>query len=591
MKALKKISFLLSFALLATTCAFAVNTDKKADADTLWKGTATGYTKPGDFVYTKTGKYVHNWGARDEECVFLTSYAEDFYTGSYTFDNLSAKSGGSSQSNAPQSALYDALQDMMSAKQSHQTSYGETRYQYCYTDCVNSNSSYISSFYSAKRIKGTWDGGDTWNREHTWPNSKGDASGNGENDIMMLRPASVSENSSRGNKAYGQGSGYYDPNGEGQNVRGDCARIMLYVYTRWGNTGSMWGSSGVIQSLDVLLDWMEEDPVDTWEMGRNDAVQSITGTRNVFVDYPEYAWLLFGRDIPENMCTPSGIASNGEYVPNPDNSGSSSSTPEDSSTPDDEMTPTEIVNALYALSSGESLTGSYTLTGVITKVDSYTNPTIVVDGMTNKPVYCYKLKDDRFAVGDTITVTATTLKNYDGTYELMNCTLDKYVAGGTQTPDDSSSSVPDDDNSSSYVPDDDSSSALENNSSSAKPEVSSPDKDSSSVKPEVSSPDNDDSSSKNPVISSSEKDDSSSQSSDDNEHDFSKWMTVKKPTETKKGQEMRTCYKCGHTETRDIPALGGEAESGCESSIGLSFSAIVLAAGACLLLKKSKKQD
>jgi hypothetical protein len=68
----------------------------------------------------------------------------------------------------------------------------------------------------------------------------------------------------------------------------------------------MWGSSGVMENLDILLKWMEEDPVDTWEMGRNDAVQSITGVRNVFVDYPEFAWLLFGREIPSDLVTPSG---------------------------------------------------------------------------------------------------------------------------------------------------------------------------------------------------------------------------------------------------------------------------------------------
>ena len=69
----------------------------------------------------------------------------------------------------------------------------------------------------------------------------------------------------------------------------------------------MWGSTGVIQSKEVLLDWMEADPVDTWEMGRNDSVQSITGTRNVFVDYPELAFELFEEEVPE-MVTPSGKA-------------------------------------------------------------------------------------------------------------------------------------------------------------------------------------------------------------------------------------------------------------------------------------------
>ena len=269
--------------------------------------TPTGYTSAEDVQYVKSGKYVLNWGARGEDCTFLTTYAEDFYTGSYTYDILSEKAGGSGTSNAYSSELYKALQSMMKAEHSHQTAYQETRYQYCYTDCLLSDKSHISSFYSGKELSGTWDGGATWNREHTWPNSKG-LGGNDENDIMMLRPTWVSENSSRGNTAYGQSSGYYDP---GVSVRGDCARIVLYVYVRWGNTSHMWGRSGVMESLDVLLQWMEEDPVDTWEMGRNDAVQSITGTRNVFVDYPEYAWLMFGREIPEDMTTPSGIASDG----------------------------------------------------------------------------------------------------------------------------------------------------------------------------------------------------------------------------------------------------------------------------------------
>ena len=61
-----------------------------------------------------------------------------------------------------------------------------------------------------------------------------------------------------------------------------------------------------MESVDVLLEWMEADPVDTWELGRNDSVESITGTRNVFVDYPELGFLLFGAEIPENMATPSG---------------------------------------------------------------------------------------------------------------------------------------------------------------------------------------------------------------------------------------------------------------------------------------------
>ena len=271
--------------------------------------TPTGYTSAADveYEYHTSENYISNWGARGEDCTFLSPNAEKFYAGNYTYDVLSDKQGGTSQSNAPSSALYKALQTMMKTEHSYIISYKATRDLYKYTDCLLNDTAHISSFYSGKELSGTWDSGATWNREHTWPNSKG-LGGSDEDDIMMLRPTWVQENSSRGNTAYGESSGYYDP---GESVRGDCARIVLYTYVRWGNTSYMWGKSGVIENMDILLKWMEEDPVDTWEMGRNDSVESITGTRNVFVDYPEYAWLLFGEEIPEDMSTPSGIAKNG----------------------------------------------------------------------------------------------------------------------------------------------------------------------------------------------------------------------------------------------------------------------------------------
>ncbi len=265
---------------------------------------ATGYTKASDVQYKTYGDYLTNWGARGEDCTFLSKYAESFYTGSNTYASLSQKKGGTSQSNAPSSALYSALKSLMKSAHKHETNYGETRYIYRNTDCLKNDASHISSFYSGATLNGSWGSTPQWNREHTWPNSKG-LGGADENDIMMLRPTANSENTSRGNTAYGESSKYFDP---GEAVRGDCARIVLYVYTRWGNTGKMWGEGGVMENMSVLLKWMKEDPVDTWEMGRNDVVQDITGTRNVFVDYPEFAWLLFGQDIPSGMPTPSGEA-------------------------------------------------------------------------------------------------------------------------------------------------------------------------------------------------------------------------------------------------------------------------------------------
>ena len=265
-----------------------------------------------DFSYTYGGGYIYNWGTRGEAATFSSPNAEKFYDTRSSYEVLSSYSGGTGVSDAPKSDLYYELQRLMKNAQTYTTSYEATKSLYKYTDCQGGGGK-ISSFYSGNPIGPSWDGG--WNREHAWPNSKG-LGGNDENDIMMLRPTSTSENSSRGNTAYGESAGYYHPNSESggkYDLRGDVARIFLYVYVRWGNVNgngsySTWGKSGVMESVDVLLDWMEADPVDTWELGRNDSVESITGTRNVFVDYPELAFLLFGAEIPSDMVTPSGKA-------------------------------------------------------------------------------------------------------------------------------------------------------------------------------------------------------------------------------------------------------------------------------------------
>ena len=267
-------------------------------------------TSAADVNYVYDGKYIYNWGSRGTVATFLSQNAEDFYEDNNTsYNELSSLSGGTGKSDAPSSALYRELQDLMKSNHDYINGYSANNSLLKYTDCQNGGGK-ISSFYSGKEIGPSWDSASTWNKEHTWPNSKG-LGGSDEDDVMMIRPTSVNENSSRGNTAYGQSSGYYNPNKESNgkyDLRGDVARIFLYVYVRWGNTSSAWGTGGVMESVEVLLAWMEADPVDTWELGRNDSVESITGTRNVFVDYPELAFILFGEEIPADMQTPSGGA-------------------------------------------------------------------------------------------------------------------------------------------------------------------------------------------------------------------------------------------------------------------------------------------
>ncbi len=288
----------------------------------------TPLARESEVNYVYVGKYIKNWGVRDVVCTFLSPNAEAFYEeNDITLDELMSLNGSSNITSVPSSELYKKLKNLMVSNHTTVTSYNDTRPLFQYTDCQNSGetSNKISSFYSGKEIGPEWDSGKTWNREHVWPNSKGDLSGNGENDIMMLRPTATSENGSRGNKAYGTSSSYYNPNSESNgkhDLRGDVSRIILYQYVRWGciNTGSkynpndIFGTKGVIESLDILLLWMEKDPVDTWELGRNDSVESITGTRNVFVDYPELAFALFNEQVPDEYQTPSGSALNSGYT-------------------------------------------------------------------------------------------------------------------------------------------------------------------------------------------------------------------------------------------------------------------------------------
>ena len=97
----------------------------------------------------------------------------------------------------------------------------------------------------------------------------------------------------------------------------------------------------------------------------------------------------------------------------------------------------KLLDAAYALEEGASIPAVSVVKGVIASIDTeyseqYGNitVTIVVNGNTEKPVQCFRLKGEgaaTIAVGDTITVTGT-LKNYKGTVEFdAGCTLGEVV--------------------------------------------------------------------------------------------------------------------------------------------------------------------
>ena len=261
----------------------------------------------------------YNSGTRDVVCTTLSGTgASDYYTGNYTFDTLS---------NQNKDTLLQSLRTLMTSTHDYISSYDDCHYKADRTDCQNGDKSVTLIYTSYKATMSQWNG---WNREHVWPKSLGGNNTRGGGaDLHHIRPSDASVNSSRGNKKYGNVNGgtakygndpadgclgghynssYFEPL---DNVKGDVARICLYVYVRWG---SDWGATSitkVFQSVDVLLEWMELDPVDTWEMGRNEVIEDIQGNRNVFIDYPEYAWLLFGEEVPAGLTTPSGKGNTG----------------------------------------------------------------------------------------------------------------------------------------------------------------------------------------------------------------------------------------------------------------------------------------
>ena len=161
--------------------------------DEIWTEEPTGWINWGHVSYrtatVNSKTYVLNWGVRGELCRFRSEYARKFYPKlcedgiDWGWDVMELYSGGTGQADATGSALYAYLHNFLEGKQTHVTDYSETRDLYRCTDCMVSNSDYISSFYSGIRLNWVWDNGATWNREHTWPKSK--STGDQENDIMM----------------------------------------------------------------------------------------------------------------------------------------------------------------------------------------------------------------------------------------------------------------------------------------------------------------------------------------------------------------------------------------------------------------------
>ena len=215
---------------------------------------------------------------------------------------------------------------------------------------------YIIDMYSNCRYRPDEHGGSAknvgegFNREHSFPKSWFNDETPMYTDLFHLYPTDIRVNSQRSNfpfgvcangtrltngKLYGKGKlgtstypGYsgtvFEPDDE---YKGDFARTYFYMVTCYMNELPSWPGSPQLNytanrykafstwSINMLMEWTRLDPVSEKEIKRNDAVYSIQGNRNPFIDHPELAehiwgdlqgkpWNGTGEDIPAAITSP-----------------------------------------------------------------------------------------------------------------------------------------------------------------------------------------------------------------------------------------------------------------------------------------------
>ena len=193
------------------------------------------------------------------------------------------------------------------------------------SDKDTTNTSNVCLIYAGVSVNGPqeYNNGQGWNREHVWPRSLGNfgtSQGVGT-DVHNLKPADGGLNSLRSNHEYddlgstGSGvnyngtatgnringsAGLFEPRDK---VKGDLARIIFYMDLRYEGAGSepdlvvreALNSGGTTHAvLSTLLDWHFADPVDSFELNRNDVIHNMQGNRNPFIDHPELVHYIYG---------------------------------------------------------------------------------------------------------------------------------------------------------------------------------------------------------------------------------------------------------------------------------------------------------
>lgn len=271
--------------------------------------------------------------------LFLSPIQADAAVGSYDTDPLTYYEDITAASGVE---LLGELHDLLATTHRTYTTYADCKNPVYVANTDSDYNGEVTEFYSQTSIDASWGGGKqgTWNREHVWCKSLSNDVWNesyGGSDMHHIRPVESGLNSARNNSPYGEVSSsakalyYEDANNNPvalgghkendvfeplDNVKGDVARIIFYLYTHYNdysNVGGTTNGSGrkfgdldfsfIVdgseeQAIETLLAWNELDPVSQQEEDRNEAVASYQGNRNPFIDHPEYADYIWGDASP-----------------------------------------------------------------------------------------------------------------------------------------------------------------------------------------------------------------------------------------------------------------------------------------------------
>lgn len=239
---------------------------------------------------------------------------EDPYLGNY-YDSIKSSSGKD---------LAKELHNLMMSTHDNYISYSSLKGHFYNTDTKGHSTPYC--FYSNNPISNL-------NREHVWPKSLSNDvfyESYGGADLHHLRATEANVNSLRSNTRFapmfdkdnlniipysGGGYNYYGAKSSfgcfepADDIKGDIARIIAYVYIHYtstfggtlkdGITGELYLNDvlgvGEYEVNDLLCNWNAIDPVDEYEIQRNEYAFKIQGNRNPFIDKPSYIDYVFGN--------------------------------------------------------------------------------------------------------------------------------------------------------------------------------------------------------------------------------------------------------------------------------------------------------